>query len=104
MAVAVPYRHFRFELARRFGMPIDADDRDLARAAGERLGLGGARLAETLQDAAQASQDKPREDKPGNKGKLTASRALALVRRLEDYSVQLRTPRPVTQSSVQEKT
>lgn len=34
VAVAVPYRHFRFELARRLGMPVAAADADLARAAG----------------------------------------------------------------------
>jgi Domain of unknown function (DUF4350) len=86
VATGVPYRRLRFELARALGLPAAAGNADLAKAAGERLGLDAAGLAEALQSAAQASEDK----------NMNARRALALVQRLEDFSLQLRTPKPAS--------
>ncbi len=91
IAVAVPYRRLRFDLAHALGMPVGAPDADLALAAAERLGLDGVKLADTLQRAAQTSDSKKVKPRP----------ALALVRSLEDFSLQLARPGP---SVLQEKT
>jgi hypothetical protein len=73
IAVSVSYRHLRLELTRRLGLPAAVPDADLAKAAGERLGLDGD-LAGTLADAAQ-----------GDSGKLSSARALTLVQKLTAY-------------------
>jgi hypothetical protein len=101
IAVAVPYRHLRFELARGLGMPVGAADADLALAAGERLGLDGAKLAETLQNAATAGEYKVKARQ------VKSKKALALVQSLEDFSLQLSIPKPLTNvrgSVTEEKT
>ena len=85
IAVAVSYRHLRLELTRRLGLPAAVTDADLARAARERLGLGGD-LAATLGDAALA----------GNRD-LPPKQALTLVQKLATYGAQLKLPRPLQQ-------
>ncbi len=93
IAVAVSYRHFRFELARRLGLPVAASDRELAQAAGQRLGLPADRLSTALADAERAATD----------AKFTPSQALGLVRTMEDYATELRVPGLRTKA-LQEKT
>lgn len=90
VAVAVPYRRFRLELAHALGMPTSASDADLAQAAGERLSFEAGALAGTLDNAARAAEDES----------LKGRKALELVRELERYSQQLRHP----SSKKQEKT
>ena len=80
--VSVCYRRFRFELARRLGLPVTATDGDLADAAGSRLGLPAENLVEALEAASAAAEQR----------KLASSRALDLVRTLEDFRAQLAQP------------
>lgn len=82
VAVAVPYRRFRLELARMLGCSANTADAELAQAAGERLGFDAAQLAKTLESAAGASEETKLKDKV----------ALELVRDLERYSQNLRSP------------
>ena len=84
IAVAAAYRLLRLELIRRLGSPVSATDRDLSRAAGQRLGLPGDELAGTLESAARAA----------GSAKFPARRALDLVQQLEGYVARLRDLNP----------
>ena len=86
IAVAASYRLLRLELIRRLGFPVAGADRDLARAAGQRLGLPADELAGTLESAVRAADST----------KFPARQALDLVRQLEDYVTRLDNlnPRP----------
>jgi hypothetical protein len=85
VAIDVPYKRLRLQLARRLGEPITASDAALAQSAARRLGFPEAELRATLEEASFAS-------------KLTTfdrSKALTLVQTLLRYGRQLsgqRTP------------
>lgn len=84
IAVAAAYRLLRLELIRRLGFPVAGADQDLARAAGQRLGLPRDELAGTLDSAARAA----------NSTKFPARQALGLVQQLEGYVARLRDLNP----------
>ncbi|MGH9648744.1 MAG: DUF4350 domain-containing protein, partial [Bryobacteraceae bacterium] len=84
IAVAAAYRLLRLELIRRLGLAVSDTDRDLARAAGQRLGLPRDELADKLDSAARAA----------NSAKFPARQALALVQQLEGYVARLRDLNP----------
>jgi len=84
IAVAAAYQSLRLELIRRLGFPVSGTDRDLARAAGQRLGLPGDELAGTLETASRAASS----------AKFPARRALDLVQQLEGYVARLRDLNP----------
>lgn len=92
--VAVSYRRFRFELARRLGLPSTAINADLAQAAAKRLGLPEETLRQALENAAAA-------DLHGRK--LSPPRALKLVQTLEEYESQLKHPKLAESPTLQEK-
>nr|AEQ20312.1 hypothetical protein [uncultured bacterium CSLG10] len=79
IAVAAAYRLLRLELIRRLGSPVSDPDRDLARAAGQRLGLPRDELTATLDSAAHAASS----------AKFPARQALDLVQQLEGYVARL---------------
>jgi hypothetical protein len=83
--VNVSYRRLRFLLTRQFGLAATTLDPELAETARQRLGFDN-RLSDVLQDAARSA----------NLEKLSAKRALSLVRQLENYVLQLRTPKPLS--------
>jgi hypothetical protein len=82
VAVEVPYRRLRLDLARRLGRPSTATDADLARAAAQRLSLPEAEIAATLNAAGDASRA----------SKLAPKQALDLVQKLVRYTQQLKAP------------
>jgi len=91
IAVAAAYRLLRLELFRRLGLPVSGTDRDLARAAGQRLGLPGDELAGTLENSARAA----------GSAKFPARQALDLVQQLEGYVARLRDLNPRLQEKKQ---
>jgi hypothetical protein len=91
IAVAAAYRLLRLELIRRLGFPVSGGDRDLARAAGQRLGLPGDQLAVALESAARASTS----------AKFPARQALDLVQQLEGYVARLHDLNPRRQEKKQ---
>ena len=91
VAVAAAYRLLRLELIRRLGLPVSGADLDLARAAGQRLGLPRDDLAGTLENSARAAES----------AKFPAGQALDLVQRLEGYVVRLRDLNPRLQEKKQ---
>ena len=91
IAVAAAYRLLRLELIRRLGFPVSGADQDLARAAGQRLGLPGDELAGTLEKSSRAA----------NSTKFPARKALDLVQQLEGYVARLRDLNPRLQEKKQ---
>jgi hypothetical protein len=91
IAVAAAYRLLRLELIRRLGFPVSGADRDLARAAGQRLGLPRDELAATLEDSARAA----------GSTKFPARQALDLVQQLEGFVARLRDLNPRLQEKKQ---
>jgi hypothetical protein len=87
IAVAAAYRLLRLELIRRLGFPVTGADQDLARAAGQRLGLPRDELAGTLQNSARAAHS----------AKFSARQALDLVQQLEGYVARLHDLNPPRQ-------
>jgi hypothetical protein len=77
--VQVSYRHLRLELSRRLALPATSPDSALAQAAEERLGFRSPEFLDTLDTASAASQNP----------KLSAKKALELVRNLEQYLKRL---------------
>ena len=77
--VQVSYRHLRLEMARRLALPATLPDSALAEAAQDRLGFRATELLATLDTASAASQD----------SKLSAKKALELVKNLEQYLKRL---------------
>jgi len=82
IAVEIPYKRLRLQLARKLGRNSTASDAELARAASERLSLPETEILATLQQAAQAVRTP----------KLPGKRALDLVQKLVRYSRQLSMP------------
>ncbi|HTW65980.1 MAG TPA: DUF4350 domain-containing protein [Bryobacteraceae bacterium] len=79
--IEVSYRRLRRGLARRLGFAPTVDDSELALAARQRLGMEE-QIGEVLRDASLHAK----------LPKVPARQALSLVRRMEGYLVQLRTP------------
>jgi hypothetical protein len=77
--VQVSYRHLRLQLAKRLALPATSADSALAEAARDRLGFQGPELLSTLDIASAASRD----------AKLSAQKALDLVKNLEQYLKRL---------------
>jgi len=73
--VDVSRRHLRLELTRRLGLPSATPDDDLARVAGDRLGLDSASFANALNRASRAA----------TAPQLRARDALAVVQNLERF-------------------
>jgi len=82
MAVDIPYKRLRLQLARKLGRTAAASDAELARVAFERLSIPEAEMLATLQQASQASRTP----------KLPGKQALDLVQKLVRYSRQLTIP------------
>ncbi len=82
VAVEVPYRRLRLDLARRLGRPSTATDAELSRAAAQRLCLPEAEISATLQAAGEASRA----------SKLAPKQAFELVQKLVRYTQQLKAP------------
>lgn len=78
VAIDVPYRRLRLQLARRLGEPIAISDAALAQAAARRLGFPENDLRATLEEASLAS-------KVPN---LDRKKALALVQALMNYGLK----------------
>ncbi len=79
VAIDVPYKRLRLQLARRLGQPIDSTDAQLAQIAAGRLGISENELRTTLEEASLAS----------NVSKFDRKKALALVQSLLRYGRQL---------------
>jgi hypothetical protein len=88
IAVEVPYRKLRLDLARRVGRAHGSSDAELARAAAQRLGLAEAEVYRVLRAADDAS----------GAVKLAPKQALVLVQTLVRYAQELKKP-----TSFQEK-
>lgn len=82
VAVEVPYRRLRLDLARRLGRPSTSSDAELARAAAQRLSLPEVEVAAALHAAGDASRA----------SKLAPKQALELVQQLVRYTQQLKAP------------
>ena len=86
VAVEVPYKRLRLELARQLGRSPGIADAELAKAASQRFPVSEAELRDTLELASQAA-GQPR---------FPAKRALELVRKLVDYSNKMTARRPLS--------
>lgn len=93
VAVEVPYRALRLQLARRMGRSSATPDRDLASAAVVRFSLPENEVADLLHQASQAARAKD----------LRGADALDLVRRLAGYSHHITNPNRAVGNRAQEK-
>ncbi|MGC4051279.1 MAG: hypothetical protein QM757_18125 [Paludibaculum sp.] len=79
LAVGAAYRQLRLQLTQRLALPGNLEDARLAEASSQRLGWDQSDLAAALQQAAELRHIE----------RLSPNDALALVRKLEEYSLRL---------------
>ncbi len=94
IAVEIPYRNLRLQLARRTGRSSAATDQELATAAAQHLSLPENEVSTTLRQAAEAIQKK----------QIRRVEALDLAQNLAGWTREVADPHRVLTAGAQEKT